>query len=119
MHSLLSPIASKWLRDFTQTGTSTLFPIETVIFLKATYKICPPLGFKSLITDQRNQAENVMMYATFFTGTAVSTLQLSYSLVGNPPLLDPLNILWFLSLVFSLGAAGIGLVSVTWTNSMK
>ena len=59
-----------------------------------------------------------MMYATFFTGTAVSTLQLSYTLTERT-LFNGLNILWFLSLVLSLGAAGIGLLSVTWTNEMK
>ncbi|KAK7676814.1 hypothetical protein QCA50_020220 [Cerrena zonata] len=75
-------------------------------------------GFKTIISHQKDVADNLVILATFFTSTAATTLQFSYA-QSESPLFTSVNAFWFLALVFSLGAAGNGLMSLSWKRPMN
>ncbi|KAJ8082886.1 hypothetical protein PM082_008743 [Marasmius tenuissimus] len=78
------------------------------------------VGVPTIRFAQKHGATNLLnlsTVATFFSAVTATTLQFSYEIVDSASG-NAVNSLWFLSLVFSIGAAVNSLLGLTWKQAM-
>lgn len=75
----------------------------------------------SFLADEKDrdttQYANITTIATFFSSVTATTLQISYSAMSESRLLAVINLLWFLSLVFSVSAGVSSMLGLLWRKS--
>lgn len=77
-------------------------------------------GIPTINASQKHSVsgfDDLSTVATFFSGVTATMFQFSYSSNGGK-LPDSVNVLWFLSFVFSISAAINSLLALTWTQAM-
>lgn len=79
------------------------------------------LALPSFLTELKgrdtDQYTSITTIATFFSSVTATTLQISYSISPLTKLLAVINLIWFLSLVFSVSAGVSSLLGLMWRKS--
>ncbi|EKM59689.1 uncharacterized protein PHACADRAFT_205913 [Phanerochaete carnosa HHB-10118-sp] len=78
-------------------------------------------GIPTVKASQEHSAVNLVnlsTIATLFAGVAATMIQLTYSVTPRNSLLDCVNVLWFISLIFSISAAVNSLLGLTWSEAI-
>ncbi|KXN83383.1 hypothetical protein AN958_01520 [Leucoagaricus sp. SymC.cos] len=78
------------------------------------------VGVSAISHEQRRSSQNltnILTVATFFSGVTASTLAMSTGASSPNPTLLVANMLWFASLVFSVGAALNSLLAMAWKET--
>ena len=78
------------------------------------------LGVPTIRNAQKHAANNLLnlsTVATFFSAVTATTMQFSFDQTDTL-LANGVNGFWFISLVFSIGAAVNSLLGVTWKQAM-
>ncbi|KAL0577193.1 hypothetical protein V5O48_004791 [Marasmius crinis-equi] len=93
---------------------------EHIDSITASLNMFIEVGVPTIRFAQKHGATNLLnlsTVATFFSAVTATTLQFSYEIVDTASG-NAVNALWFLSLVFSIGAAVNSLVGLTWKQAM-
>ena len=78
-------------------------------------------GIPTVKASQEHSAANLVnlsTIATLFAGVAATMIQLTYNATPRTRLLETVNILWFIALIFSISAAVNSLLGLTWTEAI-
>ncbi|KAI0948106.1 hypothetical protein AcW1_009704 [Taiwanofungus camphoratus] len=108
------PAVQRYLHDLTSEMGEHLDSITSSL------SIFVEIGVPTIRFAQQHASQNLLnlsTVATFFSAVTATTMQFSYTMT-NTPLAQWVNTFWFISLVFSIGAAVNSLLGLTWKQAM-
>ncbi|KAF9457745.1 hypothetical protein BDZ94DRAFT_1326045 [Collybia nuda] len=111
---LRSPAVQRYIHDLSMEMG------EHIDTITATLAMFVEVGVPTIRFAQKHGASNLLnlsTVATFFSAVTATTLQFSFEL-EHSSMANSVNCFWFLSLVFSIGAAVNSLLGLTWKQAM-
>jgi hypothetical protein len=77
-------------------------------------------GVSAISHEQERSSSNltnILTVSTFFSGVTATTLQMSISTPDQNNAVHLTNLLWFISMIFSVGAALNSLLAISWKST--